>query len=305
MAGLAYKGKKVVIGLQDLDDPLRNLVRSRRPDLYPQRLSVTQGLDVDARDLFELRGVDVPTTLSSWLRYRNRRVCLVGFAPEKAVPGELFLVGRSLVPNKSVQAQNQGPVNVSSNSTSKKCKGKAKVKAANAIDIDQKAAPTLVYDSIKAAFHLDSETPHIELTTRKAGQALGTSDKLSMRIYAEDIAIGEDNLAMISFKPANELDEFVAPATGDAGNASLHELNQLRREGHSSKCLLTWNRISLAFGRDYGPMKSMRYVAGTWKFLRKSRRLFATWLCNSSTSMDGCRCIFVLRTTTALRGGEA
>ncbi|KAF1849444.1 uncharacterized protein K460DRAFT_91013 [Cucurbitaria berberidis CBS 394.84] len=227
MEGISYQGRPVRKRLQDCSDALRKQILDRRPDLYQNPMKLSSGEDIDFGDIFELRSNDVPSHLPKWVRERSRQVCVLGFR-DTATPDEaVFLVGASLLaePKKvesEAQTQNQ----------SKKGKDKGKGKAN--VDEAGPVKPKVAKDAVKASLHLDSQTPNIQLTTRKLGQEAGKSDILSTRIYGSDLAIGEDGKVIIQMRPTLEhimAEAFEAPGYLESGNASMTEVNTLREEG--------------------------------------------------------------------------
>lgn len=212
MEGLSYQGRKVRRLLGDCTDGMKQQILAHRPDLYQSPLPVANAMKVPVGDVFDLRGNDVPGHLPAWVRERGRRECVVGFRTSEEV--RVVLVGSSLVEDP-VMKRKQGEQQVKA----KKGKGK-----------DAPPTPKLARDSIKASFHLDSQTPNIQLTVRKQGQEANGHEILTTLIYAQDIAVQHPTRAIFSMRPnsAGKLSEpLVGRDTVPLGSTSLVELNTL------------------------------------------------------------------------------
>jgi hypothetical protein len=230
----------------ELSQLMRNFILSKHQAIYDDELDMGDGTHLSMRSIFDLRGADVPTHLPKFIQDASRRECVLGLqhpdpnldpdgmSPDDELqenPAPVF-VGASIKPRESGPQKRDKDGDV-------KGKGKKPQKKGGAAEASTPAAPK---DCVKVAFHLDSQTPHIEIMTRKLGEAAGKSDLLRLCLFASDFELNYEHGLYMQVVPAPgrsipQFDEDLSSSTG--GNVAVSELNDM----NEAKTLI---QISLA-----------------------------------------------------------
>jgi hypothetical protein len=229
----------------ELTAGMRQLVLSQNPKLYPRAMSFGEGLaELLVEDVFALRGDDIPIDLPRLVRNGERRECVLGLQqPDPTCDSEVteaddelqnlpqpIFIGASIKPAEerpeSQKRDNQGQ---------KKGKNK-KGKQTQAPQQPSSSKPSPAKDCVKVAFHLDSQNPHIAITTRKLGGAKGQSDLLTLRLFAQDLELDSQKHLYTDVQPTGT---HATPLWSDTkwsedssndtvGNVEAAELNDMR-----------------------------------------------------------------------------
>jgi hypothetical protein len=232
--------------LSELTREMRDVILRQDASLYSDVIELV-GCEVPCAHINELRGNDIPTNLPPFVREAKRRECILGLQqpdstvdafdlapddPLQEFPSPIF-VGASIKPQEigSQKRNNDGQAKEKGKSGAKKKGGQKK---GGPSTFAQPASSSSAKDCVKVAFHLDSQTPHIEITTRKLGEAAGKSDLLVLRLYAADFELDETKFVYIRALPATDervptYDEDLTSNT--AGNASVSEINDMSEAG--------------------------------------------------------------------------
>ncbi|KAF9697869.1 hypothetical protein EKO04_004401 [Ascochyta lentis] len=222
--------------LTELGRAEREAVLSPYPELYADKLTMSDGFALSTEGIFDLRGADIPTHLPPFIREANRRECILGLQmpdstidEEDMTPDDEFqeppppiFIGASIKPQES------GPQKRDNEGQAKGNK-KQKKKGGNKSNAGPSTQPALK-DMVKVALHLDSQTPHIEITTRKLGAAKGKNDLLRLRLFASDLELSHKGSIYLKITTdIIKFDEEVTTSTG--GNVEMSEVNDMNNAG--------------------------------------------------------------------------
>jgi hypothetical protein len=200
----------VIVPLKDLTPEQRALMHECDPDLYPETIDV-DGMPIPASDIFQLKGHDQPTSMPKRMETRGRTLCVLGFRRhgDSSAASPATFVGSSISERADAKGQ-------------------------------RLPKPK---DMFKVAFCADSQTPHIELSTRVGGTNPGASDTdlLITRIYAQDLFTTEGTVSFALRSP-KDMDEALVPGDREPGNANQAELRFLQEKGRLHELVLTLRR---------------------------------------------------------------
>jgi hypothetical protein len=220
---------KVIVTLANLTAPQIALIMAQNPEIYWPFADISQHYRVDLTPFFSLRGHDLPPTRPEWMLHRGRQQCVFGFWDDDGMQEGTF-VGDRLAPDPD-NKNRAAPQNAVSEATPSKKKKDNKGKGKSSLP-----APTVPFqkvknDGVKVAFHLQSQTPSIELCV-KTSAVPGEKMLMSTRFFAEDLACRPSGQAQICIRPSEgcpltdaELQSKIV--IGGGGNASTSELKRL------------------------------------------------------------------------------
>jgi hypothetical protein len=224
-----HSSKKVVVTLANLTPPQKALIMGQNTDIYRPFVDLNQNHRVDLERFFSLRGHDLPPNHPEWMLHRSRKQCVFSFWDDDNMAEGTFVGDRLTAdPAKKTPAAPQDATpgaGASKKKSNNKGKGKATLPAPN--QVFQNASN----DGVKVAFHLDSQTPKIELCVKKSA-ITGEKTILSTRLFADDFARNADGQIQIYVRPSEGYplaDEQLVPKLiiDAGGNASTGELKYL------------------------------------------------------------------------------
>jgi hypothetical protein len=199
----------VIVLREKLTPEQRRLVLQCDPDLYPDRMAVAGHGDLEFDDVYELRGHDHPPVMPKRMETRGRTPCVLGFRGN-GTDNPVTLVGGNI---------------------------------GEQLDTDGQKLLPRPKDLFKVAFRADSQTPHIELSTRVVGTTPGAldDDLLVTRIYAQDL-MGDDGLIGFGLRNEDCIGGVLVQDSLNPGSAKLSELTSLHEKGQLYEMYLTLNR---------------------------------------------------------------
>jgi hypothetical protein len=224
----SYSSKKVVVELANLTPPQIALIMGQHVDIYHPFVDLNPNHRVNLEQFFSLRGHDLPPNRPEWMLRRSRNHCVFGFWDDECMAEGTF-VGDRLTPDppKKTPAAPQNAAPGAGASRKKPNKGKGKATLPESKQAFQKASN----DGVRVSFHLDSQTPNIELFVKKSA-ITGETTVLSTRLFAQDLACNADGQAQIYIRPSEgyplteaQLQPKLIIDAG--GNASTGELKHL------------------------------------------------------------------------------
>lgn len=226
--------RRVIKNPNGLTPAMRQLIRTKYTEWYPKAITIGSTV-VRTDDIFDPVSDSQPQCMPDWLLKREKKACVMGFRSRI----EHVQPNGSVVNQITVWATYVGPTIKLPTDDIKNRKGKGKA-------YEEQSGPAK--DMIKVAFRVDSQTPHLQITTRRDGTHTdGSNATISTRIFAEHIETGEDNKAMVMIRPMDYPDDIsdqerevtanldfpnaMDVDEGAPGNAKVDDLIQLSAKG--------------------------------------------------------------------------